>query len=89
MTRKLMREVVIETREIWFPLSLEHAARPVCPVCAGVLLAPAEAAALLVISQRQLFRWLEQGQVHFCEMAAGELFFCAASLPPGAQQSQA
>ena len=77
MSRKRVREVIIETREIVLPLVPERAP---CPVCAGLLLAPAEAAALLGVSQRRLFRWLEQGRVHFHETAAGQLYFCAASL---------
>lgn len=89
MTRKVLREVVIETQEIWLlHLPRERAneqvaeARPACPVCAAAMLAPAEAAALHGVSQRVLFHWLEQGLVHFCEPAEGQLYFCAASLPP-------
>lgn len=86
MSGKLTRELIIETREIWLPLVPVSAPRPACPECGGALQAPAEAAALHCVSRRQLFRGLEQGLMHFCETAAGEMFFRAAALPPDARQ---
>lgn len=82
MTRKLVREVIFETRQVEFHLA-PHAARPAaCPVCQAPLLTPAEAAGLHGVSQRTLFQRLEQGLLHFCETGDGQLYFCAASLPP-------
>lgn len=55
---------------------------PMCPVCGpgSQMLTPAEAALRLRLSQRVLFRWVEDGLLHIHETADGGLFVCANQL---------
>ncbi|HVE57637.1 MAG TPA: hypothetical protein VNB22_12460 [Pyrinomonadaceae bacterium] len=43
---------------------------------------PSQAANLLGITQREIFRRLEQGNLHFFETETGEVFICANPLNP-------
>jgi hypothetical protein len=53
-----------------------------CEVCAGQpqMLTPDEAARLLGVSERSIFRRVEARQVHFVETADGRLYVCGSSL---------
>lgn len=44
------------------------------------MITPDEAAALCEVSTRTVYRWLEQGSIHFSETEAGSLFICLRSL---------
>ena len=54
-----------------------------CAECAAPsqMLTPIEAAALAGLGQRELFRQIEAGLVHYAEMPEGALLICVASLP--------
>ena len=72
-------EVTIETREVWVihqpcpPATNHPSARAHCQLCAAWVewLTPDEAVTVTGLSQRQLFRLIENAQVHFRETAAG------------------
>ena len=44
-----------------------------------------EAAALQGVSTRVIYRWLEDGAIHFIETAKGELFICLKTLVANAK----
>ena len=73
----------IETHEV---LVLRRAALVTLPqpcascVEAGVMLTPQEAARRAGVSQRTIYRWVEDGLVHFAETTDGSLFVCLAPL---------
>ena len=48
-----------------------------------VLMLTAEAAALATgSSPREVYRWLESGQLHFQELPTGKIYICSLSLKP-------
>ena len=53
-----------------------------CPTCteSSGMITPDEAAALRGVSTRVIYRWLEDGAVHFIETDKGELFICLKTL---------
>ncbi len=76
-------EITIETyqRTVFHP-----ARRPVekwCQECARHMsMWPPEKAALVArVAPRSIYRWLEEGRLHFIETQPGELLICVASLP--------
>ena len=73
----------IETREVLFVRRLvpETPALP-CAECADAagMLTPQEAARRAGVTQRTIYRWVEDGLVHFAETADGRLFVCLAPL---------
>lgn len=81
-------EVTIETREVWVihqpcpPATNHPSARAHCQLCAAWVewLTPDEAVTVTGLSQRQLFRLIENAQVHFRETAAGGILLCRPSL---------
>ena len=76
--------ITIETHEVWVIRNpAPQAVLSFCPAC-GVetrMLEPVEAARLARVSLRTIYRWVEEGQLHFTETADGELFICFNSLP--------
>ncbi len=44
-----------------------------------------EAAALRGVSTREIYRWLEEGAIHFIETTKGELFICLKTLVANAK----
>jgi len=50
-----------------------------CTESSGMITAD-EAAALQGVSTRVIYRWLEDGAIHFIETAKGELFICLKTL---------
>jgi len=82
MSIKRKTMTTIETHEVWVvrkpaSLPLVH-----CAACApeAVMLTPQEAALRADVSQRTVYRWVEDGLVHFTETADGGLFVCLAPL---------
>jgi len=53
-----------------------------CAACLNEaeMLAPHDAARLTGISQRTIYRWIEDGRIHFVESPDGGLFVCLAPL---------
>jgi len=76
-------EITIETSR---RLIVRRISRGVTGWCDGCLrqvemITPNEAAAVLNVSSRAIYRWIENGRLHFIECGT-ELFVCAESLPP-------
>lgn len=78
-------EIRIETREIW----TIRRAQPIrqvrqgwCLSCGAQveLITPEEAALVTSLGLREIFRQIEQAQVHFLETTAGEVLICLPSL---------
>ena len=83
MSVKRRRTVTtIETHEVL--IVRRHAGVPalLCAACAGAgrMLTPQEAARLTGVSQRTIYRWMEDGRIHFAETVDGGLFVCLAPL---------
>ena len=53
-----------------------------CPICArdNEFVTPEEAATIASVTPRTIYRWLENGKLHFIETPGIELFICAQSL---------
>lgn len=84
MSNKRRRTVTtVETHEVWIirATTPEGWAVPcaMCPDKAGML-TPREAAERAGVSQRTVYRWVEDGRIHFAETADGSLLVCLAPL---------
>ena len=75
-------EITVEHQRILLVRRREPSAHIRCEVCAGrpQMLTPDEAARLLGMSERSIFRRVEARQVHFVETADGRLYVCGSSL---------
>jgi len=53
-----------------------------CPICErdNEFVTPEAAAASTSVTARTIYRWLEDGRLHFIETPGGELFVCCESL---------
>jgi excisionase family DNA binding protein len=73
----------IETHEVWIIRNPPQTMLSFCFEC-GVeaqMLKPEEAARLARVSQRIIYRWVEEGRMHFTETPAEGLCICLNSLP--------
>jgi len=73
----------IEKHEFWIVKKpVQQTPKILCRTCQYVsgMLTPREAAAQAGVSQRTVYRWIEDGRVHFAETEDGELFVCLAPL---------
>lgn len=70
--RIVIRQIPRQTPKIWCEFCLADV--EVTP--------PNQAASVLGITQREIFRRLEQGNLHFFETETGEVFICANPLNP-------
>ena len=69
-----------ETREVW-RLRAPLLAVLRCHACVNGadMLTPHEAAINTGVSQRTIYRWIEDGRIHFVETTDGSLFVCLTS----------
>jgi hypothetical protein len=51
-----------------------------CPRCSAGMLMLERAARLSRCTPRQLYRWVEEGRLHFCELADGGVAICGQTL---------
>ena len=51
-----------------------------CPQCSTGMLILERAARLSRFTPRQLYRWVEEGRLHFCELADGRVAICGQTL---------
>src|SRR5215218_6413898 len=51
-----------------------------CARCGAKLLSPEQAATIIQSTRRQIYRWVEQGALHFHELADGSVLICSHSL---------
>jgi hypothetical protein len=80
--KKRRTEIVVETDEI----VLRRVGASVaiwCAECGSLarMIAPEGAMAVTGASSREVYRWVEAGQVHFLETVEGFLLICSNSLP--------
>ncbi len=83
MADKLRRtRITINTRELTLITKLQCTTAADCPQCeARVEMAtPEQAVTLTGIPSRQIYGWVESGQLHFLETAEGHLLICLDSL---------
>ena len=75
-------ETTIETHEVWVIRKPRPARFSFCSECAAEaqMLTPEEAAGLARLSLRSIYRWVEDGRLHFTETPDGKLFICLNSL---------
>ena len=54
-----------------------------CTECGSLvnMIAPEEAMAVVGVSSREIYRWVEAGRVHYLETSEGFLLICRDSLP--------
>ena len=76
-------EITIQRRELAVTRGGQSAVTERCRVCdREVNMVPVEIAAKAVgVSPRTLYRWIEQGKVHFRELSDGAVLVCEESLP--------
>ena len=79
---KRRTEIIIETDRLLVVRKVRRAVAW-CAPCSGFvsMVTTDEAAALARVTSRTIFRWVESGQVHYTETAAGLLLICPNSLP--------
>ena len=75
-------EIKVEHEELYL---LHRSQRPIdawCARCAAQvrMVTPEEAANFASVTSRTIYRWLEDGRLHFLEEPGGELFICSQSL---------
>jgi hypothetical protein len=72
----------IESHEFWIVRKQAPAATILCGICpeAPEMLTAQRAAKQAGVTQRMVFRWVEDGLVHFAETETGELLVCLAPL---------
>ena len=72
----------IETHEVLVVRRPGQTPPLLCASCVGAcrMLTPQEAAHRAGVSQRTVYRWVEDGLVHFAETTDGNLFVCLAPL---------
>lgn len=81
MTKK-KTEINIETREVWTIRHLQPAQQSWCFLCDAQveLITPEQASFITGFGLRQIFRQIEQAQVHFLESPTGGVLICLSSL---------
>ncbi len=82
MSGKYRKTVTTETHEVLIIRRRSGVQTRLCTACTdGVgMLTPVEAAHRAGVTQRAIYRWVEEGLVHFAETSDGQLFVCLAPL---------
>jgi hypothetical protein len=83
MKRKRRTETTIETHQMWVVTRAEKSPVICCASCAGgssLMVAPEEAAVLVDVNARLVYRWVEAEMIHYLETSAGELLVCLDSV---------
>jgi len=75
-------EITIERRRSLVTRRTTKRRLSYCPICAreGEFVTPEDAAARASVTPRTIYRWLENGKLHFIETPGGELIVCSESL---------
>jgi excisionase family DNA binding protein len=81
MQRKRKTEITLEINQT-FVIKRRQKVQAWCPTCAeSVSLVTAdEAATVIGVSTRTIYRWVEAEKLHFSETAEGSLLICCNSL---------
>lgn len=83
MSAKRRTVTTIETHEVWVVRSRLSPQGLVCASCMDEgrrMLTAQEAALCAGVSQRTVYRWVEDGRIHFTETPDGSVFVCLAPL---------
>lgn len=82
MSFKRRTVTTIETHEVLVVRRRAGEPSLLCAACAdeAEMLSPRDAARLSGVSQRTIYRWMEDGRIHFSETADGGLYVCLAPL---------
>ncbi len=82
MKRILRREIFIETEQLIFVRTEAKERYPMCEICdeKPSMFPPALIAEILRISSRQIYRRIEEKEVHIFEDESFQLFVCSVSL---------
>lgn len=94
MEKKKVTIITSETHEVLVVRQLPTP--PIRAWCSGCsaeaeMISPADGTVVSGVSARTIYRWVEEGRVHFAETAGGQLLICQQSLDEthrnrGAQQ---
>jgi hypothetical protein len=82
MRRSRKTEITVETDRLVVVEILRRPASPSCPLRAGQaeMVTVDDAAAIARVNSRTVFRWVQEGHVHFIETTQGLLLVCLKSL---------
>ena len=83
MRRRKRKETRIETHQILIIRKPENLVRAWCAGCLtqqSIMVTPDEAAPIAGVNPRTIYRWVEDGTVHFTETREGSLLVCLDSL---------
>ena len=93
--KKTRTEITIRTDEVVILRANRRDSRISCQQCPGetLMITPEEAQALANTSAREIYRWVETGQIHYTERPDGSLLLCPDSilriaLKPGQSRSE-
>ena len=80
--KKTRKQITIETHQLTVVRSANRAVRVRCEECARQvsMVPPEEAAMLARVTPRTIYRWVEEGRLHFLETQPGQLTVCVESL---------
>ena len=95
LVKKTKTEITIRTDEVVILRANRRESRISCRQCQGetLMITPEEAKALANTSAREIYRWVETGQIHYTERPDGSLLLCPDSilriaLKPGQSRSE-
>ncbi len=82
MATKKLTEIIIETERTLIVGSHWQPTRMRCPGCAAEveMLSPEQAAAIVKVTPRTIYRWVEAHLLHYAENPEGLLLICRHSL---------
>jgi hypothetical protein len=85
MDEKHKKKATVEIHQFYVLRQQKDAPRVVCTQCPlpiASLVAPDEAAIVTGVSTRAIYRWVEDGIIHFQETANNSVLVCLNSFPP-------
>ena len=89
MDEKQKKMTALEIHEFYVVRQQNNASPAVCsqcPVAIASLVAPDEAATVTGIPTRVIYRWVEEGLIHFQETVNNSLLVCLNSFPAADQE---
>jgi Domain of unknown function (DUF4124) len=80
--KKTKTEITIRTDEVVILRTNRRESRICCQQCQGetLMITPEEAKALANTSAREIYRWVETGQIHYTESPDGSVLLCPDSI---------
>jgi len=83
--KKRTTKITVETERLLVVRQHGHQVNGWCAEChtQTQMLIPEEAAAIAAVTPRTIYRWVEDGKLHFTELPDGRLLICLDSMPRG------